>query len=193
MRGLIAGKVAPLIESAGYFENLTPSGREGSCPTSILTRQTCFLHPRPRRPRPSSRLTSCSSRSLLLQPLGRNAAASKSRRIATSHFCQLSSNTCDSDPSSDLLPCFSLLAPRHRPRHRHRHRPYLDRDTGEENAMLDVTDFITERGGNPDKIRESQRRRHASVEIVDEIIALFEDHRGSKLSKPRQILPWNQN
>jgi seryl-tRNA synthetase len=45
--------------------------------------------------------------------------------------------------------------------------------------MLDVNDFITERGGNPEKIRESQRRRHAKVEVVDEVIALFEDHRKS--------------
>jgi seryl-tRNA synthetase len=45
--------------------------------------------------------------------------------------------------------------------------------------MLDVNDFIAERGGNPEKIRESQRRRYASVEVVDEVIALFEDHRKS--------------
>ncbi|KAF2742233.1 serine-tRNA ligase [Sporormia fimetaria CBS 119925] len=43
--------------------------------------------------------------------------------------------------------------------------------------MLDVNDFITERGGNPEKIRESQRKRHASVEIVDEIIKDWEEHR----------------
>jgi seryl-tRNA synthetase len=43
--------------------------------------------------------------------------------------------------------------------------------------MLDVNDFIKERGGDPDKIRDSQRRRYAPVEVVDEIIALFEDHR----------------
>ncbi|KAH8842207.1 hypothetical protein MCOR01_006135 [Pyricularia oryzae] len=43
--------------------------------------------------------------------------------------------------------------------------------------VLDVTDFITERGGNPEKIRESQRRRHAPVEVVDEIIAMWDDHR----------------
>lgn len=46
--------------------------------------------------------------------------------------------------------------------------------------MLDVVDFIIERGGNPEKIRESQRRRYANVEIVDEIIAVFEDHRKSE-------------
>ncbi|OAL02532.1 serine-tRNA ligase [Phaeosphaeriaceae sp. SRC1lsM3a] len=43
--------------------------------------------------------------------------------------------------------------------------------------MLDVNDFIKERGGDPEKIRESQRKRNAPVEIVDEIIADFEDHR----------------
>ncbi|KAL5422772.1 hypothetical protein PMIN04_004438 [Paraphaeosphaeria minitans] len=43
--------------------------------------------------------------------------------------------------------------------------------------MLDVNDFIAERGGNPDKIRESQRKRHANVEIVDEVIKEFEVHR----------------
>ncbi|KAI6355872.1 hypothetical protein MCOR25_008078 [Pyricularia grisea] len=43
--------------------------------------------------------------------------------------------------------------------------------------VLDVTDFITERGGNPEKIRESQRRRHAPVEVVDEIITMWDDHR----------------
>lgn len=48
--------------------------------------------------------------------------------------------------------------------------------------MLDVNDFITERGGNPELIRESQRRRFANVEIVDEVIALFEDHRKTQYS-----------
>lgn len=43
--------------------------------------------------------------------------------------------------------------------------------------MLDVVDFISERGGNPEKIRDSQRRRYADVEIVDQVIALWEDHR----------------
>ncbi|KAM3550391.1 hypothetical protein MY1884_008271 [Beauveria asiatica] len=43
--------------------------------------------------------------------------------------------------------------------------------------MLDVNDFIVERGGNPERIRESQRRRFADEAVVDEVIALFEDHR----------------
>ena len=43
--------------------------------------------------------------------------------------------------------------------------------------MLDITDFIAERGGDPERIRESQRRRGEPVEIVDEIVRMFEDHR----------------
>lgn len=46
--------------------------------------------------------------------------------------------------------------------------------------MLDLEDFIEERGGNPQKIKESQRRRGASVELVDEIIALWQEARTGK-------------
>lgn len=55
----------------------------------------------------------------------------------------------------------------------------VDPPAKRQNKMLDVNDFIVERGGNPELIRESQRRRFASVEVVDEVIALFEDHRRS--------------
>lgn len=48
--------------------------------------------------------------------------------------------------------------------------------------MLDVFDFIVEKGGNPEKIKESQRRRYAPEAAVDEVIALYEDHRKSKLT-----------
>ena len=63
--------------------------------------------------------------------------------------------------------------------------------------MLDLLDFITDRGGNPEKIRESQRCRHAPVEIVDEIIEKFEDHRktqygatqiGSKINETQKAI-----
>lgn len=40
---------------------------------------------------------------------------------------------------------------------------------------LDVLEFIAEKGGNPDAIRESQRKRGHSVELVDEVIALYAD------------------
>ena len=45
--------------------------------------------------------------------------------------------------------------------------------------MLDIFDFLVEKGGDPKKIKESQRRRYAPEEAVDEVIALYEDHRKS--------------
>lgn len=45
---------------------------------------------------------------------------------------------------------------------------------------LDILDFIKDRGGDPEKIRKSQRDRHAPEEVVDEVIALYEDHRKSE-------------
>ena len=39
---------------------------------------------------------------------------------------------------------------------------------------LDVLDFIPQKGGNPDAIKESQRKRGNSVEVVDEVIALYD-------------------
>ena len=50
--------------------------------------------------------------------------------------------------------------------------------------MLDVSDFVRERGGDPQKIRESQRRRNAPESVVDEVIALYEDHRKSMALMP---------
>ncbi|SCU80399.1 LADA_0B07184g1_1 [Lachancea dasiensis] len=41
--------------------------------------------------------------------------------------------------------------------------------------MLDITQFIEEKGGNPELIRQSQRARHANVEIVDTIIADYKE------------------
>ncbi len=45
--------------------------------------------------------------------------------------------------------------------------------------MLDVFDFLVEKGGDPKKIKESQRRRYAPEEAVDEGFALDEVHRKS--------------
>lgn len=50
--------------------------------------------------------------------------------------------------------------------------------------MLDVSDFINEKGGDPQKIRESQRRRNAPESAVDDVIALYEDHRKSMILAP---------
>lgn len=41
--------------------------------------------------------------------------------------------------------------------------------------MLDILQFIEEKGGNPQIIRESQKKRGASVELVDEIIAEYKE------------------
>jgi seryl-tRNA synthetase len=46
--------------------------------------------------------------------------------------------------------------------------------------MLDIQLLIEDKGGNPEVIRESQRRRGANVEIVDEIIALYKEWTTSK-------------
>lgn len=43
----------------------------------------------------------------------------------------------------------------------------------EQDTMLDIIQFIEEKGGNPEIIRKSQKARGDSVEIVDEIIAEY--------------------
>jgi seryl-tRNA synthetase len=55
--------------------------------------------------------------------------------------------------------------------------------------MLDVNDFIADRGGDPKKIKESQRRRFASEEAVDEVLTYFENaRRGNHTSVPLVLL-----
>ncbi|PYH94987.1 serine-tRNA ligase [Aspergillus ellipticus CBS 707.79] len=46
--------------------------------------------------------------------------------------------------------------------------------------MLDLADFISDRGGNPNKIKESQRRRYAPENVVDEVLALYEEARRAR-------------
>ena len=68
--------------------------------------------------------------------------------------------------------------------------------------MLDINDFITSRGGDPAKIKASQRLRHAPEAIVDEVIADFEDHRkiqyaaatetGAKINKVQKEMAANK-
>lgn len=48
-------------------------------------------------------------------------------------------------------------------------------------TMLDLNDFIAERGGDVNKIKESQRKRFAPEEAVDEVIALYEEARKGTL------------
>lgn len=43
--------------------------------------------------------------------------------------------------------------------------------------MLDITDFVADRGGNPNKIKENQRKRFATEGVVDEVYTLYEEAR----------------
>lgn len=52
--------------------------------------------------------------------------------------------------------------------------------TAQPRTMLDINLFLKERGGDPEIVRESQRRRHAPVELVDEIIELYNQWKTSK-------------
>lgn len=47
-------------------------------------------------------------------------------------------------------------------------------------SMLDLADFVAERGGNVNKIKESQRRRFASEADVDTVVTLYEEARAGK-------------
>ena len=42
---------------------------------------------------------------------------------------------------------------------------------------IDINLLRVERGGDPEKVRESQRRRFASVELVDKVISIDEKWR----------------
>ncbi|THC89962.1 hypothetical protein EYZ11_010580 [Aspergillus tanneri] len=46
--------------------------------------------------------------------------------------------------------------------------------------MLDLADFVSDRGGNPNKIKESQRKRFAPEHVVDEVVALYEEARRAR-------------
>ena len=54
--------------------------------------------------------------------------------------------------------------------------------------MLDILDFVEEKGGDPRRIRESQRRRHAPETIVDDVLALYEDHKKSMRPSVRKLV-----
>ncbi len=50
---------------------------------------------------------------------------------------------------------------------------------------LDVTSFIDNKGGNSEVIRESQRKRGHSVELVDEVIQMYQEWVKSTSSKAK--------
>ena len=41
--------------------------------------------------------------------------------------------------------------------------------------MIDLQQLQVEKGGNPEVVRESQRKRFASVELVDEVLSLYKN------------------
>jgi len=58
-------------------------------------------------------------------------------------------------------------------------------DLQQHNMTLDVTTFIAEKEGDPESIRESQKKRGNSVELVDEVIALYKEWVKGKQSTNR--------
>ena len=53
---------------------------------------------------------------------------------------------------------------------------------------LDVTTFIAEKEGDPEAIRESQKKRGNSVELVDEVINLYKDWVKSEIQLLYRVL-----
>ncbi|WVO15855.1 serine-tRNA ligase [Cryptococcus depauperatus] len=51
--------------------------------------------------------------------------------------------------------------------------------------MIDLIHLQTDKGGNPDIVRESQKKRGASVDLVDEVIAIFNEHKNANYEKEK--------
>ncbi|KAK4686006.1 seryl-tRNA synthetase, partial [Tremellales sp. Uapishka_1] len=49
--------------------------------------------------------------------------------------------------------------------------------------MIDLLHLQADKGGNPDIVRESQKKRGAPVELVDEVIELFNQHKQANYEK----------
>ena len=58
--------------------------------------------------------------------------------------------------------------------------------------VLDIDEFRPEKGGNPDKIRENQKKRYCDVSMVDKIVEADEKWRKGELFYDLiiPILPW---
>lgn len=54
--------------------------------------------------------------------------------------------------------------------------------------MLEALDFIAERGGDPNKVRESQRLRYAPEAVVDEVIELWQEARKGQYGRRACVL-----
>ncbi|WVQ83992.1 serine-tRNA ligase [Cryptococcus sp. DSM 104549] len=49
--------------------------------------------------------------------------------------------------------------------------------------MIDLIHFQVDKGGNPDIVRDSQKKRGASIELVDEVLAIFAEHKQANFDK----------
>lgn len=56
---------------------------------------------------------------------------------------------------------------------------------------LDILSFIDNKGGNAEEIRESQRKRGHSVELVDEIIQMYTDWVKSAFMSFLGVVAWD--
>jgi seryl-tRNA synthetase len=54
--------------------------------------------------------------------------------------------------------------------------------------MIDIADFVSDKGGNLNKIKESQRKRFAPENVVDEVKTLYDDARRGTLFEDCQYL-----
>ena len=55
--------------------------------------------------------------------------------------------------------------------------------------VLDIDEFRPEKGGNPDKIRENQKKRYCDVSMVDKIVEADEKWRKGELFYFDLIIP----
>lgn len=53
---------------------------------------------------------------------------------------------------------------------------------------LTLSCCVAEKGGNPDIVRESQKRRYSDVGLVDKVVSLDADWRSGKYQNPNQHL-----
>jgi len=53
---------------------------------------------------------------------------------------------------------------------------------------LDILHFIDNKGGNAEEIRDSQRKRGNSVELVDEVIKMYTEWVKSTLRLPKDVI-----
>jgi hypothetical protein len=69
-------------------------------------------------------------------------------------------------PEPDVTPAFAL-----------HHHPRVSQLKHSANMTLDIDAFRPEKGGDPEKVRENQRKRFADPTMVDKVVASDESWR----------------